>query len=320
MLKNTLNQSEIEKNTLRKQLNLALESRGPEDLNVQLRNTRDLLKETQDQLKSVEEHNKLLQGKVGAKIPPRARLHKQLLRLRKVVQDKDLVLKEANSKIPKVVLNIEGITRRELKNINLRKKIFELINSANNTVHVHINDETIVDISDENIKNNINALLKKGRKNKKDSNNLKRIIILLEELKNINRSTSDVNVHLNDEMAVKLVNNKIKNKLIKLIAQSESIVDNTTDKVSSLQKLFNNQLISNEFEEGDGNEDDDEYDEEYEDGNEEEEEEEYEEDEEGDEEEDEEDDEDDDEEDEDDEDEEVVEVEDDDAFESEDDV
>lgn len=268
---------QTENESLKAQLSLVTQSRTSEDLGVQLINTNEILKETQDQLKKLEGHNTLLQNKLTEKPIPKGKLHKEIARLKGVVQNKNAIIQNKNkllqggNNIPKVVVHIDGINKTELKDINVRKKVVDLLEAANkrkeSKIHVHINDETLVDISDENIKMQLQALIKETKKNVNQKTVLNEIKALLNEVKINNKG---VHVHLDDETAVEFIDDEIKTRLLDLMANAESVVDETNNNVSVLGNNSGNinygaNVIEDDYEDDDDDEDDDEDDEDEED-------------------------------------------------------
>jgi len=261
-----------ENESLKARLNLFIKSCPPEDLNLQIINTNDILKETQDQLKKLEEHNNLLQNNLKSKPPPKGRLHKMIAQLRVQVQNKNKLLKE-RSNIPKVIVHLNDLDKRELKNLNVRKKVIELLEENKNRkepkIHVHINDETLVDISDENIKLQLQNLLKEAKTNTKNNNNthkktLEQIKTLINDIKINNMG---VHVHLDDKTAVEFIDEEVKNRILELIDNAESVVDKTNNlsilKNTPRQINYGNNLVE-EGEEGEEGEWDEEEEEEEE--------------------------------------------------------
>ena len=254
---------QTENESLKAQLSLVKESFAPEDLGIQLINTNEILKETQDQLKKLEEHNLLIQNKLTAKPPPKGKLQNEIIRLKGVIQNKNKLL-QGVSNIPKVIVHIDGTEDKiELKNINIRKRVVDLLEAANkrkeSKIHVHINDDRIVDISDENIKMQLKSLIKESKKNINQKTVLNEIKALLNEVKINNKG---VHVHLDDETAVEFIDDEIKNRLLDLMANAESVVDET----NNLSLLENNpgnitygaNVIGDDYEDDDDDEEGDE--------------------------------------------------------------
>jgi myosin heavy subunit len=251
-----------------------------EQLKLELDNVNGILNETHNQVEQLQNSNIKLQLEMNKKsvpvpLGPRVKLQEEIHRLRKVINTKNSLINEHNKTIdelkkavPKVAVHIDGMTAQELKHVPLRRKVFELVNKANSHVkednksmiHVHLDDDTIVDIHDETIKAKLEEMIKHHNNNPGHANNESSIQVHLydesivnlsdtqlkkkleklfddseKSMNHINNNSSLINVHLDDTTMIELSDKDIKNRLEALITNSESIVYDTKKMVNDLE-------------------------------------------------------------------------------------
>ena len=272
-------------------LNIVNSSEDTESLKLELNNVNGVLKETQQQLEVLLKDNMNLQGQLNKKsetlpLPPRAKLQQEINRLKNVINNKNYLLntntktiQDLNKAVPKVIVKIDGVDPQELKNVPLRKRVFQLVNKAkshintnNNSnlnvnagtknnknnknkkqslIHVHINDASIVKINNKELKNRLEKLITESEETLRKKNN-----------------SSVINLHLPDEDVIELDDNELKDRINSLIDDSELVLRNAKKKVNKLN--FNStpfrkltlRNIQEDYEEENEDEDEDENEEE----------------------------------------------------------
>jgi hypothetical protein len=252
-----------------------------DQIKLDLDNVNGILLETQQQLHHIELSNIKLQEEVKVKstphklsqLPPRGKIQEEIKRLKNIINNKNSIINTNIKKIndlinvvPRIIVHIDGMDPKELYHIPLRKKVFELVKTANSNVnkddkskiHVHLQDDTIIDINDENIKNKLEEMIKHNNhtghncksaihvhindesevelNDKELKNKIEELINNSKDILNKSKTNIDpIHVHLHDDSIIKIDDHTIKNKLEKLILNSESIVYNAKNTVHNLE-------------------------------------------------------------------------------------